>query len=328
MPHVTAARIACVGWLLFAATATFGAESSRSDEPGDPGGPEGAGGVGGFGGPGNDPDYGVVWYPSVSVLQTRLGIEVPLWSRADDVVTANFGVDQTQFSGEAQLPDSLRAFPSDLWRIRAGLQRVHQFSSGSSSVLMFDIESASDRPLHSFREMDFTLGGFYLKPAANHRDSWTLGALYSPLGWPGFPMPLVAYNWVPSASFQMSLGLPSSVHWQPTERLSLDASLNPGGGDALATYRWTDRFRAYGGYQQVQEQYFLAGRVKRDDTFFAIEQRFIVGVRRNVWNGALDLHAGYAFDRHFGEGEDAQDLRDRLNLDSSAFLGVGFTLGF
>jgi hypothetical protein len=205
---------------------------------------------------------------------------------------------------------------------------MHQFSGGSSSVLMFDIESASDQPFHSFREIDLTLGGFYQKPAANQRDSWTFGAIYSPLGWPGFPIPLLSYNWVPSTTFRMSIGLPFLVNWQPTEKLSLDASLNPGGADALATYRWSDRLRAYGGYQQVQEQYFLMGRAKKDDAFFAIEQRFIFGVRRNVFKGALDLHAGYAFDRHFGEGEDAHDLRARLNLSSGAFLGVGFTWGF
>jgi hypothetical protein len=333
---------------LLAATAAGAAEQPTSatsepltpgPEPGERGAPDGpdggsggSGGPGGFGGRADEPGYAFTWYPSASVsgqgtklgiVRNHLDVEVPVWSSGADTVSVSLGVDESHFPGEALLSDTLRAFPSDLWKIQAGLQHMHQFSGGSSSVLMFDVESASDKPFHSSRDINYTVGGFYQKPVRHGRDSWTLGALYSPLGWPNFPIPIVAYNWNPSESFHLSIGLPFSMNWQPTDKLNFDMSLDPGGVDALATYRLSDRSRTYGGYQHVSDQYFLSGRVNKDDAFFAVEQRLIVGLRRDVWRGiTLDLNAGYAFDRHYGEGDDEQDLHDRVNLESSAFLGA------
>jgi len=206
---------------------------------------------------------------------------------------------------------------------------MHRFSSGSSSMLMLDIGTAGDRPFHSSRDLNYTVGGFYRKPVKNGRDSWMLGAIYSPLGPLDFPIPLVAYDWNPSARFHASIGIPFSMAWRPTDRLDLDLSLNPGGIDALGTYQWSHRLRTYGGYQNVSDQYFLSGRVAKKDEFFAIEQRLIVGLRRDLWNGvSLDLNGGYAFDRHFGEGHNEGNLHDRVNLDSSAFLGARLIWAF
>jgi hypothetical protein len=65
------------------------------------------------------------------------------------------------------------------------------------------------------------------------------------------------------------------------------------------------------------------------DQFFAIEQRLIVGVRRDLGEHmAIDVNAGYAFDRHFGEGDDQLDLSDRVNLASGAFLAGQLTWSF
>jgi hypothetical protein len=96
-------------------------------------------------------------------------------------------------------------------------------------MLMFDIESASDEPFQSSREIKYTMGGFYRKPAKNGRDSWMFGAIYSPTGWPDFPIPLLAYQWNPSDSFHLSIGLPLSMNWKPTDRLNLDMALGPSG---------------------------------------------------------------------------------------------------
>jgi hypothetical protein len=331
------ARITCLAATLLAVTAA-GAAEQPDEGPGGPDGPGGPEGPGGFGGPGGEPGYGIAWYPSASVseqgtklgiVRNRVGVELPVWSKDADAVMASLSVDDSHFSGEALLPDTRRAFPSDLWNIQGGLKHMHQFSSGSSSVLMFDIGSATDKPFNSWRDMSYTVGGFYRKPVKNGRDAWNLGAIYSPLGPFGFPIPIVSYNWNPSERFHLNIGIPFSMNWQPTDKLDLDMSLNPGGVDALATYKLSDRLSAYGGYQDVSDQYFLSGRVEKKDQFFAIEQRFIAGLRRDLGNGlSLDVNAGYAFDRHYGEGDDQQDLRDRVNLESSAFLGARLIWGF
>lgn len=358
VPHDTV-LITCFALTLLAVTAAGAAEHPTTatseplppspegsvesdDKPGERGatdGPDsGPGGPGGFGGP-DEPGYGIAWYPSASVagqgtklgiVRNHLGVDVPVWVKGADTIMVSFSVDESHFSGKALLPDTLRAFPSDLWRIQAGLKHMHQFTSGASSTLMFDIDSASDKPFHSSRDVNYTVGGFFERPVKNGRDSWQLGAMYSPLGSPNFPIPLVAYNWHPSKRFHLSVGLPLSMNWQPTDKLNLDLSYDPWGVDGHASYQWSDRLRTYGGYHHVSDPYFLSDRVNKDDAFFAIENRLIVGLRRDVWKGiTLDLHAGYAFDRHYGEGDDdEQDLHDRVNLESSGFLGARLILEF
>lgn len=265
----------------------------------------------------------------LGMVRNRLSAEVPVWFKGSDALMASLGVDESHFSGEALLPDSQRAFPSDLWKVQVGLKHMRQYSSGATRMLLFDVESASDKPFQSSRDIDYTVGGFYLKPAKNGRDSWTLGAIYSPLGYPNFPIPLVSYNWNRSKTFRMSLGIPLSMSWQPIDDLSLDVSVNPGGGDAIATYKISDRSGAYGGYQQVSDQYFLSDRLDKKEAFFALEKRWIVGVRRDVGKGvSFNLNAGYAFDRRYGEGDDERDLDDRVDLEPTSFLGAKLIWNF
>lgn len=315
-------------------------EPDGPDEFGGPGGPgDGSGGPGGLGGPGGEPGYGITWYPSVAVsgqgtqlgiVRNRLGIDVPVWFQGASAVMMSLNVDESHFSGEAILPDTLRAFPSDLWNVQVGLKHMRQLSNGWTSMLMFDIGSASDKPFHSMRDVNFQLGGFLIIPAKNDRDSWMLGVLYSPLGSPSFPIPLLSYSWKPSETFQMNIGLPCSMKWQATERLSFDLSYFPILSiDALATYKLSEHLHAYGGYQNVSDSWFLTDRVHKDDQFFANERRLIVGIRRDLSEKMkLDFSAGYAFDRHFGVGDFQTSLTDRVNLESGAFLAGRLTWDF
>jgi hypothetical protein len=319
---------------LFALTTAHAADQGGPDS--DPGGP-GGGGFGGFGG--NEPGYEITWYPSaavegqgnkeLSVVKNSFSTEVPVWGNDTDMLTMSFSASNMHFSGAAVLPNTKRTFPSDLQSLKLGLNHMHQYGNGRSRMLMLDIESSSDKPFQSTREINLTLGGFYTKPTKNGRDSWMYGAIYSPFGWPNFPIPLVAYQWNPSESLSASIGLPMSLNWKPTDKLKVDLGLNPSGIDAMTTFQASERLSFYGGYQQVQEQYFLADRVNRKDNFFLLEQHFIMGVRRELWQDvALDVSAGYAFDRHFGEGDDRQDLHDRVNLDDSAFVKARLAFSF
>jgi hypothetical protein len=316
-------------------------DTAEEEPNGEPGGPDdGPGGPpAGLGGPGDEPGYKIAWYPSASVagqdtdmsiLRNSLLAEVPVYFEGADAVMLSAGVDNSHFSGNAVLPDSMRPFPDDLWNIELGLKYMHQFSNGWTGMMMADVGSPSDRPFHALRDMSYQLGGFLQIPAQNGRDSWMVGAMYSPSGTPNFPIPMLAYNWNPSETFHMNIGVPFSLNWQPTEELSFDISYTPLlDNDALANYKLSDQLRAYGGYQYVTDAYFLSDRVHDKDQFFAIEQRLIVGVRRDLGEHmAIDVNAGYAFDRHFGEGDDQLNLRDRVNLESGAFMAGQLTWKF
>jgi hypothetical protein len=308
------------------------------DGPGGPdGGPDG-GPPGGFGGQ-DEPGYAATWYPSAAVagqgtelgvLHQRLGVDVPLWFQGADALMMSLSVDETHFSGRATLPDTQRAFPSDLWNIQVGLKHMHQYANGWTSMLMFDVGSASDKPFQAVRDVSVQLGGFLIIPAKNERDSWMLGVLYSPLGSPSFPIPLISYHWKPSETFEMNIGLPSSLKWQATDRLSFDLSYFPILSiDALATYKLTEQLHLYGGYQNVSRSWFLADRVHRNDQFFANERRLIVGLKHELTKSLkVDFHTGYAFDRQFGEGDFQTSLSDRVNLQSGVFAAGRLTWSF
>lgn len=301
------------------------------DGPGGPGGgPGGPGGPGGGpGGAGGEPGFSVLWYPSVAVkgqgtelgiVRQRLNFDVPVFFQESGAVMLNVGVDESHFSGAATLPDTGQAFPSDLWNVQVGLKQMHQFSNGWTSMAMLDVGSASDKPFQSTRELTYMLGGFLNIPAKNDRDSWMLGAIYSPSGQLSFPIPLVAYKWNPTDTFHMSIGLPFGVTWEPTDKWSFELSggINP---NVLATYKFTDQWRAYGGYQYMADTYLMADRVNNDDRFYAIEQRVLLGIRWDLPEQfTVDVNAGYAFNRHYGVGDDQSSLRNEVKLESGAFL--------
>jgi hypothetical protein len=179
--------------------------------------------------------------------------------------------------------------------------------------------------------MFVSLGAFLRVPARNDRDMWTFGLVYSSAGQLNFPLPLISYLWNPSDTFQLNIGLPFALTWRPTADWTINLSYAPlTNVNARVTYRALERLAVYGGYQFLTAAYLLADREVRTDRFFEFEQRLVTGLRWNVWRSAvLDLNAGYAFDRHYGEGRNqGSGLHDQVHLAPSAFLGVNLLVRF
>lgn len=290
---------------------------------------------GGIGGPGmGAPGYRATWYPSrpVSSSAADLGLvrqsisgAVPIWRQGGDTVLLSAGVRNTLFFTDAILPDSQRAFPDELWNINMGLMYIHKFDNGWSSGLSATFGSASDRPFHSIHEMNVGFFGFLQVPARNERDSWMFSLMYSPVGNLTFPIPGIAYSWKPSDDLQVNIGIPFSVMWKPLEDLTLTFSYIPiTNVNARATYRLMNGVNVYGGFEWLNEAYFLADRAEQRERFLAFEKRLISGVRWDIWkHAALDVNAGYAFDRYYGESENQiSNLRDRVDISPGAFVGA------
>lgn len=307
--------------------------------------PMGMGGPGGgMGGPGGGmggaPGYEATWYPTRSLrdsmtdfglVRQSLNIGAPVYRDGGDMVMASLRVTHSLFSTDAVLPDTGRRFPGELWNVNLGLTFLHKFENGWTGGLMTGFGSASEQPFHSLREMNVNLGAFLTVPARNERDSWMFAVIYSPAGNLNFPIPGVAYVWNPSERLRVNIGLPFSVLWKPTEDLTVNISYVPlTNVNARATYKLTDALSSYVGYEFLNESYFLADRRDRRDRFMAFEQRLIAGVRYDLLERlALDLNAGYAFDRHYGEGRNqGSNLRDRINIESGPFLGASLRLKF
>jgi hypothetical protein len=290
---------------------------------------------GGMGGPGMGvPGYNATWYPSrpVSNSTAELGFvrqnlsgAVPIWREEGEMVLLTAGVGNTLFFTDAILPDTRRPFPKELWNISLGLMYMHKFDNGWSSGLKTTFGSASDRPFHSIDEMNVSFLGFLQVPAKNERDSWMCSIMYSPVGNLTFPIPGIAYSWKPSDDLHVNIGLPFSVMWRPVEDLTLTLSYIPiTNVNARATYELMNGLNLYGGFEWLNEAYFLAERAEQEERFLAFEKRLICGIRWDIWtHAALDLNAGYAFDRYYGEGQNQlSNLHDRVDINPGAFAGA------
>lgn len=291
-------------------------------------------------GGGGAPGYQATWYPAQPVsgqaseftlVRQGLSIGAPIWRGEKDMVLANTSVRGVLFATDAVLPDSQRPFPAQLWSVNIGINYLHQFDGGWSGGLMIGGGSASDQPFDSLAELTATLMAFLRIPAGNGRDTWQFMLLYLSGGPVAFPFPMLSYAWAPSAQLQVNLGLPFSVAWQPREDWTLNLSYVPlNNVNARLTYRVAPQLQVYGGYEFLNESYFLADRTDAAERFFAFEQRLLTGWRWEVWQRAtLDLNTGYAFGRHFGSGDSQWgSLTDRVDIAPGVFLGISFRWRF
>jgi len=299
----------------------------------------GPGASGGMGGPGmGSPGYKATWYPSrpgsntgtdIGVFRQNLSGAGPVWNDDGEIVLLSAGVRNNLFFTDALLPDTQRPFPHELWNINIGLMYLRQFDNDWSGGISTSFGSASDKPFHSIREMNVSFFTFLQVPAKNERDSWLFSLMYSPVGNLTFPIPGVAYSWKPSDELQMNIGIPFTVNWLPTEALTINFSYLPiTNVNARATYALTPTWNIYGGFEWLYEAYFLADRADTQDRFMGFEKRLIGGLRWDFGpHTSLDLNAGYAFDRYYGEGDDQiGNLHDRVDIGSGAFLGASLLI--
>jgi hypothetical protein len=291
-------------------------------------------------GGGNLPGYEATWYPSQSVtdqateigfVRQGLNLGAPVWRSEVDMLLARISVENTSFDTSAVLPDSLREFPDELWDVNLGLNWMHQFDNGWSSMVIAGFGSASDRPFRSIEEFTATLGVIVRIPVRQGRDAWQLGAMYVYGGPLTFPIPIVAYAWNPRDDLQVNLGVPLAVTWTPTEQIQLSLSYMPLYNiNARLTYQLAPAMQIFAGYEYLNESYFLEDRLETEDRFFGLEQRVIAGWRWDfAAHGAIELSGGYSFGRRYGEGESQwSELQDQIDVAPGPFVGLGLRWRF
>jgi len=298
---------------------------------------------GGFGGPGSgDPGYRATWYPISSIsnsstpsdlglVRQNISAAYPIWRRDGDTVLMTAGVRNTLFSTDAMLPDTRQPFPEQLWNINTGLMHIHKFDNGWTTGLKATFGSASDKPFININVMNVTFFGFLQKPAGNDRDSWLFSLFYSPVGNVEFPIPGIAYLWKPSDNLEATIGIPFSVKWKPSEELALSVSYIPVTNvNARVSYFPGKGLEFYGGFEWLNEAYFLADRTVLQDRFLGFEMQLITGLRWELAPRAvLDINAGYAFNRYYGIGQSQfADLQDQVDVSPGAFMGAGLLFKF
>lgn len=309
-------------------------EAAPEAEPPRP--PRDASGFGGGDGDfGGGPFYRAEWYPQRPVngqasdfgtVRQTLNVGAPVWRDRDAgrALIASFRLRHTQFDTAAVLPEG-RPFPGELWNISTGLTYTHTFANGWRGGGSVQFGTASDKPFNSLREM--TLGGvaFLKVPAHREPDSWTFGVAYFPNGQLNFPIPVIAYDWNPTDRLKVSIGVPFSIRWQPTDEWLIQVSYRPlTQVNARATWTPHERVSAFGAFEWTNEGYFLAGRADRQDRFFAFEKRLVAGVvvypHKRV---GVEVSGGYSFDRVYGTGQTRSDAEDNgVEIGPGGFLSL------
>ena len=179
-----------------------------------------------------------------------------------------------EFDTSAIFAGSGTPFPDELWDVRIGAAYRHKFDNdwiGGGSVT---VGSASDRPFDSADEVLVQAIGF-LRVPHRERNAWFFTLIYSNDSefLSGIPIPGIAYQWVPSETFNAVIGVPfSAIEWKPIEALTFEAQYFPVRQVRVrATWRIFRPLRAYVGFDWDNERYMLADRTDDDKRLYYYE---------------------------------------------------------
>ncbi len=278
-------------------------------------------------------DYRALWIPSQPVRgqPTSLGMErqdlslsMPLWQCPTDELSFRAHVRWELLQTDAVLPLSRQPFPTDLWNIGLGGTYRHLFDNGWIAGGALQVGSASDRPFNSINEMNVAVSSF-LRVPSGERNAWLFTLSYSPTAQLAFPIPGVAYQWVPNDRLRMNIGIPFSLTYRPIDDLRLDLSyVLLTNVNARATYRLSKQLSVYCAYTWSNEGYFLADRTDTNQRFLSYDMRAFVGTQYRVTQHfTVDLSGGYVFDRYYTEtSKGSLSSQDRVDIGAGPFLSL------
>lgn len=232
-------------------------------------------------------------------------------------------VSRLEISTSEALPQSGLAVPDELWSIQAGALHFREIGEGWTVGGMLMVGSASDAPFENGRDLTFTAVGFLNVPSYDANE-WRFSLFYSPTSQLPFPIPGVAYLWRPDERWDVSIGMPLSVTYRPTERLTLQAAWRPlTNVDATATQELGDGWNVSGGYRTHTDTFFLSQRIDDDDRLFLFDQRLFVAVGRDLFPGArLEVSGAYLFDRRLFQADNFAGSRSDGFAIEPGFLGM------
>jgi hypothetical protein len=258
--------------------------------------------------------------------QYNFTLVAPLFQDASNEWSVTARGRYQDFSTRAVFAGSGQRFPDELWDVRIGPAYRHKFSNGWIGGGSLMVGSASDKPFDSEDELLVQAIGF-LRVPHRERNAWFFTLIYNndQEFLSGIPVPGIAYQWVPSETFNAVIGVPfSAVEWKPIEPLTLEAQYFPVRHvRARATWRIFRPLRAYVGFDWDNERYMLADRTDEDKRLYYYEKRFTGGARFDLKHVGVEVYGGYVFDRFYFLGESYSDRRkDRFDVRPGPFVGI------
>lgn len=270
-------------------------------------------------------DFQATWY--------ELNAFVPVHQNEVEEWAVLLGFDVLDTATSATFPRTGVEVPDHLYDVDFGLGYRRKLENDWIVGGAIVVGSASDQPFDSGEEISVTANAF-LRIPHNEQLAWlvllNLSSDRSFLPW--IPIPGVAVQWTPSRDFRAVLGFPfSSVTWQPTPELTLEASYALlTNAHAKISYQLHEKVSVYGAFDWDNASWARSDRRDDDHRIFLHEKRVTGGVRVEIIeNLMLDAHAGYAFNRFLFEDDNWGDRDDnRISLGDGAFVGVQLSYKF
>ncbi len=262
---------------------------------------------------------------SLGMVRQDFNLLMPLWQNSTDEVTGTIRVRNESFNTGAILPNTGQAFPAELWAIDFGAGYRHLFENGWIAGGNFTFGSDSDKPFHGIDELSVGVNAFLRVPQGDH-NAWLFTIFYSTNSQVDFPIPGVAYQWVPSEQFQAIIGFPfASATYRPTEDLTLNVSYALlTNVQARVNYKVAKWASVFASFDVENESYFRVGREDDKDRFFYYDDRVSTGVKFNFSEKTnLELAGGYLFNRYYFEGQSLSDRNNnRIDIGDGPYLSA------
>lgn len=222
-------------------------------------------------------DYRIMWLPSEPVRaqptdlemeRATFAVRTPIWQDSQNEFSFTTHLRSDFIQTDAVFPSG-QPLPQELWDIGIGGMYRHLFDNGWIAGVSVEVGSASNRPFAGWDEMTLELSTFLRVPQGEH-NAWLFSLSYSPTAQIPFPIPGVAYSWVPSDQLRVNFGLPFQVTYRPLSDWTFDFSyMLLTNVHARVTYRCWGPIRIYAGYDWENEGYLPADRPDSKDRLFS-----------------------------------------------------------
>ncbi len=222
------------------------------------------------------------------------------------------------------------AVPGGLYNVGAGAlyrQTVHEDWRVGGQLR---VGSASDKLFNSTDEMYLQGLAFLQVPHLEHTSWIAVLAVNTNLQFPVIPG--FAYTFPVSKQALAVVGFPFlGAAGQLTDKFGFQIVYRPlRNVDVSANYQVTERVRPYAGFRWRGQYFSRADRADSDDRILLEDKRLFGGTVFDLTDKvALDLQAGYLFDRQLGEGDDYSDRNDNnFRIDSTWYASLALNVQF
>ena len=226
--------------------------------------------------------------------------------------------------------ETLASVPGGLYNVGVGAlyrQTVHEDWRVGGQLR---VGSSSDELFNSIDELYLQGFGFLQVPHLEHTSWIAVLAVNTNLQIPVIPG--IGYAFPLSEQALAVVGFPFlGAAGQLTDKLGFQFVYWPLRNlDLSVNYQVTDRIRPYTGFKWRGQYFSRADRADSDDRILLEDMRLFGGTVFDLTKKiALDVQAGYLFNRKLGEGDDFSDRNDNnFHIDSTWYTSLALNVQF